>query len=433
MEKVKINNLALNFCSIPEKPILSRKIDWNTTIEEDFDNDDINLGYINHLFCRNIKEELLDIKNEIINIENIKYIKVIHETSYLGFPYQLFIKYQTEEGIIEIFYDGMMIFFTMQIEENSFIIEQLNEKTSSELAFRNQCLSISRKLNIEIHWIPNPFWDVLYNNLEDLKLKTDADYPVFKLDLNDNRFFSLTNIGDKQIHNQGRLYSVYFGENKKVIRDRICLDILLYNDFELFQNKLSKIQKQIIKLNDQIINSLHGVPSNLLHIFKRFKSWNYLKNIPKTIFDLESIYPKYLLYTDKLEKYLEYGVSYINIPFTMWIVGQERDKKENTQRVVPHFYKVKIESDLLVPIDNNPVKPLYSNFNNILRKQLIGIEKELKMTRNNLNDAISIYSTNFGFDALVIAIIAVISSVFPLTRILYLLKSLIETIRRVLS
>lgn len=432
MEKVKINNLSLNFCSIPENPILSRKIEWNTTIEENIDNDDIDLGYINRLYCKNIKKELLNIKNQIMDIENIKYIKVIHATSYLGFPYQLYIKYQIENDIIEIWYDGMIVFFSKQIEEKDFLIDKLGSKTSSELSFRNKCLKISKQLNIDIHRIPNPFWDVLYNNLDDLRLKTDADYPVFKLDLNDNSFFTLTNIGDKQVHHQGRVYSVYLGENKKVIRDRICLDLLLYNDFELFKNKLAKLQKQIIKSNDQIINSLQGVPSNIFHILKRFRSWNNLKNIPKTILNLESFCPKYFLYTDKLEKYFEYGVSYINIPFTMWIVGQERDEKEYNQRIVPHFYKVKIENGLIEPIDSFAIKPIYSSFNNTFKKQLTAIEKELKITRNNLNDAISIYSTNFGFDAVIIAILAMLLTVIPFRAILDLLNNFILFIKNLL-
>ncbi len=410
---MKLHDLNINFYSIPDVEYIPRKESWISTIQSQFEFEQIDPGQINHLYCDNIESKLINLKEKIDGLKNVKTAKVVHETSYLGFPYKLLVEYADEEDTIKISYDGAIAFFTKTIKDEITDLQSLVSETSSKLGFRNKCLKISKELSIEIHWMPDPFWDVTYENIEDLGFKAEADYPVFKLTCNDERLFTITNLGDKRVHQQGRNYSIYFGKNKRSIRDRLCIDMLIYKDYESLERELKEANIQIIKSNAVILESLNGIPSNLLHIQRRFRNWKKLKHIPKGILGYESSFPKYIAYVEKLREFLNYRISYINVPFAICIAGEEYDEMERTQRDVDHFFEVKIDGEILLSVQEKAIKPMYHSFDDRLRLVLDEININLKTAKENMNNAISIFSTNFGFDAVIIAIIAVILPYIP--------------------
>jgi hypothetical protein len=265
--------------------------------------------------------------------------------------------------------------------------------------------------NLDVYSITNPFWDIEVDNLKNIGVVTESEYPACRINFNDSNYHTITNYGDTQTGSTGIVYYIYIAENKKIIRDRLSNDHIIYHDIEIFNESLIEVNSKIIEASSNLIKSLEGIPGTIFSFIKRHKRWKLMKNIPIYLLNIESFIPKYEIFCILFKKFIEERCSYINVPRIMWFNGEVTDEKHLVQRPIPHFFSLTYDAGNLKIDDSKPIKPKYSawlddinnNFNELNKNTIRGV--------SNLKDASSLYSSNFGFDAVWVAIIAIIISI----------------------
>jgi hypothetical protein len=414
-EKAIFLNLSLNLFLIPKTPLASRQEEWAYTIESTYKYDfadlglDLGLGRATHLYySKGLKAKL---EKEVKIIENnteFKNVQLIHETSYSGMPYQVYAESEYQGVPLKIYFDGLIFFMTVARNDCIQTINELIDLTSSEVEFRNHCFHIIKSYGFEVFVMRDAFWDAEISSIDDIKLSTESEYPAFKIVCNDKNFVRFTNLGDKQISESGMDYFLYLAENKKYIRDRICHEYVMYHDLNFLIDFFNEKDNFAIEASTLLINSIKDMPGSVLTFFRRTKSWKTLRSIPSNLIDLESSISKYHKYVENLVNELDNRYSYINVPKTIWLSGEETDNKLEIQREVPNFYFFKYDKGKIVIDDPLPIKPTYSCLSRKINEKCDNLKKDLEIAIASLNNATSIYSTSFGFDALWIAIIAIL-------------------------
>ena len=272
------SNLSLNVVLIPDKNISEAKRgeSWENTIVNEFNKEAICPNRIRHLYTRNINntdylERIRDTSVKVSN--NIESVEIIHKSSYIGLPYYLLIKYNGQNGSFYIKYDGFLLFFTQDTQNRITSIEELLKLTSTRFDFRNECLKIAQEMGLETKVLYHPFWDCLCPDIQKIGFTIEADNPVLRLLCYDDNFFTLTNLGDKQVGRQGENYYVYIGEDKKYIRDRLCIDYSISRDFDILLTTLDAYISEIISLNESFIKSIENMPGSLFRFFRTLRNW----------------------------------------------------------------------------------------------------------------------------------------------------------------
>lgn len=421
---VLFKNISLNQFIIPEVPILESVEDWDETVNLTYKYNDFMLDRFTHRYHSlrqrtNLEDIITQIKSKIVNPYNNFTIELIHKSSYSGLPYQLCINIIDEnEEKIEIYFDGFIFFMTVKKYHEVINFHNLIQLTSSELDFRNTCMDIINDLfKLNISTIFPPFWDMEIINLKPLALSTLADYPAFELISNDNNYATFTNVGDKFINTPGKKYSIYFAEDKQYIRDRICHDMIIHHELHNFIQFIKQKNSFAIEANTKFINSLKGLPGNIFSFFKRHKSWKNLEDLPTKLLNIESMLPKYEMVHPTLTNIINHMVSYINIPKTLWITKEDHDVNLLEQKEANQFFQLQHEaqnSKGFSILNKDPKKPIYTSVASEIKNVVDQLNKNVTNAIKNLNNVTTMYSTNFGFDALWIAIITLIVAVLSI-------------------
>lgn len=415
-------NLSLSIFIIPYEPLLKRQEEWNKSVELFFKSPFVSLGHTAHLYFPKKQKDILEMNLQCISkSRELRNLKLIHKTSYSGLPYQISAENQFGDETIEVYFDGLIFFMTTGRKEKIKNLDEIAKITSYEGVFRNHCLKIVESYSLEVQSVYPPFWEAQIDNIKSLGIITEAEYPAVRILFEDRNFVSLTNLGDKQISTLGTKYSVYISEDKKSIRDRLCHDIVIDFDIKAFYCHLEENNRFVIDANSQLIDSLKEMPASFFTFFKRIKRWKKLKNIPVLILNIESILPKYNSFVSKIIKKSEIGTAFINVPRTMWIVGQPADAKEMQQREIENFFLLEYKDNKLNLVDSKPEIPRFAQRTTELSEILNELTNNTEKSIKNLNYAMTIYSTNYGFDAIWIAILALfvtISSSIPVKTIL---------------
>lgn len=419
-------NLSLNLFLIPEKPLLERQEKWDETVNSSIKFGRIVFSRTTHLYYSTVLKDILIEKiKQIENTGNLENVKLIHETSYSGLPYQIYAETKYQDNKIKVFFDGLIFFINEDKQNDIDSLENLIKATDAAGDFENFCYNLVDLFGLKVYLLYSSFWDVEITNIAGLGLSTESEYPAFKVICNDSRYQTITNLGDKQVGSIGKNYYLYFSENKKFIRDRICQEIIVSYDINLFYQYIKSKNDFLVNANSSLLMSLKNIPGSFFTFSKRNRKWKKLKNIPESILTIDSYLLKYKEFVDMLKKEITNRYSFINVPRTMWIAEEKPDEKILNQREIPNFFLLKYNGGKLSVKEETSIKPSYSHLSKTIDDEFTKLEQYTKTAITNLNNAISLYSTNFGFDALWIAIIALFVAIIPVKNIFLLLKKII--------
>lgn len=428
-----VKNPEMVFLSIPKEPLLRRSLTWKETINNSY-NENLSLGNTIHIYYQNIIDDLKSYTEKLKQNEKVKEVDLIAKASFLGYPNQLYIKYVTENNEIDIYYDGIIILFRQKLPFDVFYLEDIEKHTDSNLQFRNLCLLISKEIQIEIRWIPDPFYIGCFDNLKDFGFETDADYPGLKITYSDNSFATITNYGDIQKGKIGYEYNFYLANEKNRILERLSIDRLILHDLNILLKETDDTNKYLIEANERIINSLKNMPSSILNIVERYSNWLKLKHIPNNILSIDASLPKQNLYLSLFDEFLARNSSYVIVPSVIYF---DEDKLKINAREISHFFQLRYKSNTIELIDSKGIIPGYAFLIPEIRKSFNRVSKSMLIAKKNLNDSISIYSSNFGYDAIIIAIASVIIQMLPFSIICnityYLIKPILKIIRSMVN
>lgn len=401
-------NISLNQFIVPDKPILKSKETWGNTVDITDRYKGFALDRFTHrYYSSNQKSELKSVIDRI-NKKALKHIELIQKSSYSGLPYQIYAVIEYDKQDLEIYFDGFIFFITVK---KPYVVDDLHalvELTSSELTFRNYCHNIIENLfNLDIRTMYSPFWDFEVDDNNLFGLSTDADYPGFQLTCNDYNIFTTTNLGDKSIDKAGRLYQIYFSESNKSIRDRLCHDIIIQKELDELIKFLKYQNSLAIEININFINSLKHMPGSIVTFFKRHKKWKSLDGAPEQLLSIEAVLPKYERFVKYLTDRVKIRTAYVNVRKIMWLEGENHNKDLMTQREVAHFFNLKYDNNSekgFIIEDKNSRYPFYKGTDTEIKDIVDILNENVLKALKNLNNVTVIYSTNFGFDTLWIAI-----------------------------
>ncbi len=422
-----VKNPEMVFISIPEKPLLSRKETWKQTINNSYKNN-ISLGRTIHIYYQNVLVQLETYSKSLKSNPKVKKADIVNEESLLGYPNQLHIIYEYEEKKVNLYYDGIILLFRQELPYNVISLDEIDKFTNSNLQLRNLCLDISREIQIETRWIPDPFYIGSFDNINDFGIKTEADYPGLRITYFDKSYHILTNYGDKQEGTVGKEYNIYLANDKKKILERIGIDRLILHDLNLLLKEIEDTNKYVIDANEGIINSLKNMPSSIINIFERYSNWLKLKHIPNNLLSIDAYLPKQKLYLSLFDEFLKNHPSYVIVPSVILFDSSDPNRLMINARAVSHFFPLRYKPSDIELISTNGIIPYYAFLIPEINQSFNRILDSMSIAKKNLNDSVSIYSSNFGFDAILIAIASLVIPIFPFTNIYKLITEFGMTI-----
>jgi uncharacterized protein with PIN domain len=93
-----LSNLSLNCFIVPVKPSFKRNESFEKSVDLSFSHHRLLLERTNQLYFKKESKEILE--SIIITLSNELFdIKLVHETSYTGFPYQIVAKCKYENEV----------------------------------------------------------------------------------------------------------------------------------------------------------------------------------------------------------------------------------------------------------------------------------------------------------------------------------------------
>ena len=110
-----------------------------------------------------------------------------------------------------------------------------------------------------------------------------------------------------------------------------------------------------------------------------------MKNLPKKVLKYESLLPKLEQYNNKLEEFIQNRIAFINVPRTMWILGEKIDKNDLLARRVPQCFAIEYKNQTLNLCEERVARPMYFLIlQEIYQKRIKQMKSYLKNTRSNM-------------------------------------------------
>ena len=137
----------------------------------------------------------------------------------------------------------------------------------------------------------------------------------------------------------------------------------------------------------------------------------FFERVSFELLSIDEMLPKYRKSVQIVSERMKRGTSYIN---SAQVIIRFDDDKYCNQREVESFFELIHDgtSQRGFNVENKESSlPPYSYIAKELRKKIKLLDKSLIKAMETLNKTISLYSTNFGFDALWVAIVALLISI----------------------
>jgi len=331
-------------------------------------------------------------------IKQIKELKIIHKSSIIGLPYQLYYKFNE----VEVFYDGILCYVEFDKPNESFNFETINkfidprELDDSIKPLEN---ALQKVLNKDDWFGLTSHFDYYYikeidfnkiNNRFKLNLNPDLNYNI---SYNDKRF--TTYVSGVGVTKRGKFYQFYIG-NEQDLNSIIGYDLNGLRLLREFLNKTNEIRSEQNKLITRTTNQYKKLDSNFLKIHFKYQSWRDIKRDFNLLLMEESTLDDFKIILNTYEHCVKQKLGFFSKMVSLWVEGQEPDSESKTiwttsQPTALEFdnsLKIKEISDPLYAGDVVDLKYTIAELVNFIQE----IYKKKKDLLNLVNHEIILYT-----------------------------------------
>ena len=408
-----LNNLSLNHVGCFPVTLINRKETVEETLShfrlEDTWNTNKNiLDRTTHLY-RVSKGDLEPIRECLIRNTDFVHVEIIHKSSCLGLPYQVYAKHVSGYAL---YFDGLSYLACKTIKQQDIALHEIQELTGYPERADNVLFSLENSIS---------------NLLPDMPEHSYTMYTFYAADVNDWNSLSINNSGDAQLRllvndenivtitalvysKVGKLYPLYVG-NTKIIREMNSHDLFFSSEYRRFSEHVDHVRVDVSSALEAISISMRDVTDSIFYFYKKHKSWIGAKCGINNVHRIRKGLYKYNLFINSLEEVIDERWASLNAPTQIWLENEEMDDQLLNSHWQLNFFQGKLENGKILELEEQPIKSGYSSTAMELKQKITLLREEVDKTLEDGRDLLSAIQAEFSMYAVWLAISALFVSI----------------------
>ena len=412
-EKI-IEQLNLHHIGTFQLALLERKESINETIEllrvEDNYNTNLNLfDRTAHLY-RTSAEKLNPLRESMIRNSCFTHVEIIHKSSSLGLPYQIFAKHKSGR---ELFFDGLSYHVKQEIYNDKYDLNNINELAGYPHREDNVVGDLEKSLRELLPELPEmsysmyTFYTSYVEDWKNLGFTKDGDAQLH-VSVSDPKIFTVTGLVHSTI---GKEYNLFIG-NENVIIEMNSHHLFHVREIDRFSNQVDHLRSIIDKASSCTSDTMYEITKSFLKFIPKYISWNRSKKQIREIYSIKKSITKYNILSESLQKIVSENWASRNSPKQLWL---EIDGKPDDQWMQSYwctnFFHAEYKNGEITNLETTPLKPLFSHSVKEVSEKVELLKKEIDSSINETRDLLSAIQTEFSMYAVWLAFGAVIVSI----------------------
>ena len=413
MNNIKANELYLNHIGCFSLTLMDRRESIQDTIsllkiEDEFGS---NLGFFDrtaHLY-RTSRDSLAALKESLDRNNEFTDVDIIHKSSCLGLPYQIYAKHKTGK---DVFFDGLAYLVAEPIHIESFCLNEIQSIAS----YPHRVSNIIQDLEFSLREV-----------LSDLPEMQYSMYSFYTANVDDWKSFGFTRVGDAQLHllindprfitqtglihtKIGKEYSLYIGD-RDVILEMNSHHMFYISEFDRYSNYINHIREKIETASCSISTAMNDITKSFPKFLDKYASWNASKSSIRKMYEIKKVIKKYYLLSALVQDLANKRYASRNSPKQIWFNQSEIDNEWKQSYWCTNFFQAKLEGHGVSKIEEEPMKPLFNGSIEQLVYKIGLLNEELQEIMSEIRDLLSAIQTEFSMYAVWLAFGAVIVSI----------------------
>jgi hypothetical protein len=288
-----------------------------------------NISHVSKTYYSN-KKVLEKLYKVLEKSEEITKLKLNHNSSELGLPYEIKFLYEN----ILVSYDGLSYNIESEVTKDEFNLEDIENllkyrKFDKAIRVIEESLSKIQKeshsrLETQYHYI---------KEVRDFQFKNLNTKKKFLIQYNDTRYFT-SNFSTKE-PSQGKINRIYCNDYQDIIENE-ALHLFLSQEFSQYSFKFDDIKEKIVKSEELLIEQTN-VFNSIISIFKKFKGWNQVKKDISLIIRIKSYFSKLFIVSNSMVNLVDSNKDYFVRFCESNIIAISGVGKIDTKKKYPYF------------------------------------------------------------------------------------------------
>ncbi|KZN30036.1 hypothetical protein N480_03570 [Pseudoalteromonas luteoviolacea S2607] len=410
-EKV-IEKLNLHHVGSFQDSLISRKESIEETIEllkvEESYSKNINLFNRTTNLYRSTQEVLNPLRESMIRNSCFTHVEILHKSSSLGLPYQIFAKHKNGQ---EIFFDGLSYRIKTEIKQDKFKLNDINKLAGYPNREDNVVRDLESSLREVLPNLPEmtysmySFYTCYVGDWEMLGI-TNKGQAQLHLSVNDENIVTLTALKYSKV---GKEYDLFIGDEKAIL-EMNSHHLFYIREYERFSNHIDHLRSKIEQASSCASDTMYDITKSFLKFVPKYNSWNKSKPQIRKMYSIKKKISKYNLLSETLQKIVKNNSATRNAPKQIWF-EEEPDSEWMQSYWCSNFFHAELDNNEIKNLNSEPSKPLFSFSVDEVCNKVELLNKEVDRTINEIRDLLSAIQTEFSMYAVWLAIGAVIVSV----------------------
>ena len=414
-EKIQksLNGLSLNHVGCFPLTLLNRKETIGETLShfrlEDTWNTNKNiLDRTTHLY-RVSKGDLEPIRECLIRNSDFVHVEIIHKSSCLGLPYQIYAKHISG---YELYFDGLSYLACKTIKQQSIALHEIQELAGYPQRADNVLFSLEESISDLLPDMPEhsytmySFYAADVNDWNSLGIKNSGDAQL-RLLVNDENIVTITALVYSEA---GKLYPLYVGDTK-IIREMNSHDLFFSSEYRRFSEHIDHVRVDVSSALEAISISMRDVTDSIFYFYKKHKSWIGAKCGINNVHRIRKGLYKYNLFIKSLDEVINERWASRNVPKQIWLENEEMDDQWLNSHWQLNFFQGKLENGKILDLEEQPIKPGYSSTAMELKQKITLLREEVDKILGDGRDLLSAIQAEFSMYAVWLAISALLVSI----------------------
>ncbi len=408
-----LNDLSLNHVGCFPLTLLNRKETIEETLShfrlEDTWNTNKNiLDRTSHLY-RVSQGDLEPIRERLIQNSDFVHVEVIHKSSCLGLPYQIYAKHVSG---YELYFDGLSYLACKTIKQQSISLNEIPELAGYPQRADNVLFPLEESMRDLLPDMPKhaytmySFYAADVNDWKSLGIQNSGDAQL-RLLVNDENIITITALVYSEV---GKLYPLYVGDTK-IIREMNSHDLFFSSEYRRFSDHVDHVRGNISNALEAISISMRDVTDPIFHFYKKHKSWLAAKSGINSVHQIRKGLHKYNLFIKSLDEVINERWASRNAPKQIWLEDEEMDDQWLNSHWQLNFFQGKLEDGKIIDLEERPIKPGYSSTAMELKQKVTLLCNEADKTLDDGRDLLSAIQAEFSMYAVWLAISALFVSI----------------------
>lgn len=407
-----MKNLCLNHAGCFQSALLPRKESIEDTLgffdlEDTFKTNKNILDRTSHLY-RTSADALKAVRENMIRITDFTYVEIMHRSSFLGLPYQIYAKHASG---YELYFDGLSYLTYKQVESDAYNLTDIKDLAGYPQRADAVVFSLEKAIsdllpNMDKHsYTMYSFYTTDVEEWKGIGIHATGE-PQLRVEVIDENFVTL--IGGQHAE-FGKSFPLYIGDSR-TIREMISHEMFFSSEYSRFSAYVDEKRKEVANAQRAIAKSVRSISRSFWHMVEKYKSWKSAKRGIAKLYELRERTITLDLFCETLSDILENRWSSRNFPKQIWLSDEEMDDQWQASSWCSNFLSGRLVDDKIVDLKEQPVHPVYTGTARESISKVSLFKEELRRAVEDGRDLRSIIQADFSLYAVSWAVIALVFS-----------------------